>query len=156
MQPPAAPLQAAQTAQSGANSASVAPEPPSSNTTPTPAPQIVEPPAPPQQPAKKKRRRKVRRERQRRIKAKEKRKPGRPSAFKKIFSEQGRKLVIEGVTDKFLAYFFSISIVTFYIWQKRYPAFKMALDRGRKQAVAEAKKAEAEAARAWQNDRRFF
>jgi hypothetical protein len=118
--------------------------------------QPVELPAPPQEQAKKPRRRKIRRKRQCRIKAKGKRKPGRPSAFKKLFSEQVRKLALEGFTDRFLAYFFSISVVTFYQWQKRYPAFKKALDRGRKQAVAEAKKAEAEAARAWQNDRRFL
>ena len=156
MQPPAAPLKAAQTGQSGANSASVAPEPPSSATTTAPAPRTVEPPAPPQEPAKRPRRRKVRRDRQHRVKAQRKRKPGRPTVFEKVFCEQGRKLVEAGFTDGFLAYFFSVSGVTFYQWQKRYPTFKKALDRGRKYAVAEAKKEEAEAAKAWQNDRRFL
>jgi hypothetical protein len=98
----------------------------------------------------------VRRDRHRRIKTRAKRKPGRPTEFKKLFCEQGRKLVEAGFTDRFLAYFFSVSGVTFYQWQKRYPAFKKALDSGRKYAVAEAKKEEAEAARAWQNDRRFL
>jgi len=138
--------------QSDANSATVAQEPLGSASTPAPTPQAVEAPAPPQKPAKKKRGRKVRRDRQHSVKSQRKRKPGRPTVFEKIFCEQGRKLVLEGVTDTFLAYFFSISVVTFYQWQKRHPEFKKALDRGRKQAVAEAKKAEAEDARAWQND----
>lgn len=146
----------AQIGQSDANSATVAQEPLGSASTPAPAPQAVEPPRPPQEPAKKKRGRKVRRDRQHRVKSQRKRKPGRPTVFEKVFCEQGRKLVEAGFTDGFLAYFFSVSGVTFYQWKKRYPAFKKALDKGRKYAVAEAKKEEAEAARAWQNDRRFL
>jgi hypothetical protein len=146
----------AQIGQSDANSATVAQEPQNSAATPSPTPQAVEPPVPPQEPAKRPRRRKVRRDRQHRVKTQRKRKPGRPTVFEKVFCEQGRKLVLEGVTNTFLAYFFSISVVTFYQWQKRYPAFKKALERGRKQAVAETKKAKAEADKAWENERRFL
>jgi hypothetical protein len=141
--------------QGGAAPASVVPGPPGSTFTPAPAPQGAATPAPRQELANRPRRRKVRRVGQSRIRAKVKRKPGRPTEFKKLFCEQGRKLVEAGFTDSFLAYFFSVSGVTFYMWQKRYPAFKKAIDRGRKYAVAQAKKEEAEAAKAWENDRRF-
>jgi hypothetical protein len=134
-------VSAAQTAESGANPANVVPEPQSIAATPAPA---------------KKRRRKARRERQRRMEAKTKRPPGRPSAFKKEFCEQARKLVLAGFTDLWLADFFSVSAVTFYNWQREYPAFKKALDRGRKRAEAEAGKSDAKGAKAFQNRRQFL
>lgn len=96
---------AAQTNRSGANLASVAPG--------------------------QKRGRKVRRQRQRGIETKEKRGRGRPSDFRKEYSAFARKLAVEGYTDKFLANFFSVSLVTLYSWERKHARFFKAIQAGR-------------------------
>jgi hypothetical protein len=115
-QPPAAPPKTAPASNGGADSASVAPEP-QSNTAMA---------------ATTKRRRKLRMERQDRSDAKEKRDRGRPARYRGEDSDLARKLALEGYSHKFVAFFFGVSLVTIYQWQKRYPRFKKALDRGRK------------------------
>src|ERR1700728_3228523 len=107
-----APVKTAPTTQSSANAASVAPEP-QSNTAMAAAT---------------KRRRKLRMEREDRSEAKEKRNRGRPARYRQEYSDFACKLALEGYTHRCVAYFFGVSLVTIYHWQKRYPPFKKAID----------------------------
>ncbi len=67
-----------------------------------------------------------------------KRKPeGRPSRYREEFAEQARKLCRLGATDKELADFFGVSVVTLDAWKKRHPEFLGSLKDGKSQADAE-------------------
>lgn len=65
-----------------------------------------------------------------------KRKPGRPTAFKPEFVKQAEKLSKLGATDMQLADFFEVTVATLNNWKLRYPQFFASL----KTAKAEADK----------------
>lgn len=62
---------------------------------------------------------------------------GRPSRYREEFAEQARKLCRLGATDKELAEFFGVSVVTLDSWKKRHPEFLGSLKDGKSQADAE-------------------
>ena len=61
---------------------------------------------------------------------------GRPSAYKKEYTEQAYNYCLLGATDKDLALFFSVSEQTINAWKNNHPEFLESLKRGKEQADA--------------------
>lgn len=64
-------------------------------------------------------------------------KRGRPSAYRKEYDEQARKLCMLGYTDKQLGDFFGVSEQTINSWKKKFPEFLVSLKKGKELADAE-------------------
>lgn len=62
---------------------------------------------------------------------------GRPSAYKKEYDEQARKLCLLGATDKEMADFFGVSEQAINRWKKEFPSFHESITRGKLQADAD-------------------
>lgn len=56
---------------------------------------------------------------------------GRPTAFKKEYVEQARKLCELGATDREVASFFKVAESTLYLWKHAHPSFSEALKVGK-------------------------
>ncbi|MBR1248878.1 hypothetical protein JQ609_18325 [Bradyrhizobium sp. AUGA SZCCT0169] len=59
---------------------------------------------------------------------------GRPSSYREEYAEQARKLCQLGATDRDLADFFEVTVVTIWSWQSRHPEFCASLNRGKEAA----------------------
>ncbi|HET8839735.1 MAG TPA: terminase [Flavobacteriaceae bacterium] len=64
-------------------------------------------------------------------------KVGRPTKYKKEFSDQARKLCLLGATDNELADFFEVSEVTINAWKKEFPEFLKSIKSGKINADSE-------------------
>lgn len=61
----------------------------------------------------------------------------RPTAYKKEYAEQARKLCLLGATDVDLAEFFGVAKSTINLWKKKHPEFSDSLKKGKTVADAE-------------------
>lgn len=61
----------------------------------------------------------------------------RPTAYRKEYAEQARKLCLLGATDMELAGFFNVAKSTINLWKKKYPEFSDSLKKGKAVADAE-------------------
>lgn len=61
----------------------------------------------------------------------------RPTAYKKEYAEQARKLCLLGATDVDLAEFFDVAKSTINLWKKKHPEFSDSLKKGKTVADAE-------------------
>ena len=63
-------------------------------------------------------------------------KVGRPSQYREEYNEQARKLCLLGATDKELADFFGVSVVTLNNWKSQVPEFLSSIKEGKEIADA--------------------
>lgn len=70
-----------------------------------------------------------------------KKKPGRPTRYRKEFAEQVYKLCLLGATDEQLGDFFEVSVQTIHNWTEKHPEFLEARKKGKQ--IADANVAEA-------------
>lgn len=61
----------------------------------------------------------------------------RPTAYKKEYAEQARKLCLLGATDVDLAEFFDVAKSTINLWKKKHPEFSDSIKKGKTVADAE-------------------
>lgn len=61
----------------------------------------------------------------------------RPTAYKKEYAEQARKLCLLGATDVDLAEFFDVAKSTINLWKKKHPEFSDSIKKGKMIADAE-------------------
>lgn len=60
--------------------------------------------------------------------------PGRPSAYRKEFAQQAKKITLLGATDMDLADFFGVAISTINLWKLKHPEFSESLKVGKDSA----------------------